>query len=454
MTAAGRLSFTRRFGKGKGGIGAIIQTLSTNVLMQALNILTGVVTARILAPQGRGELATMIMWPAFLSATLTFGMQISLIIQMRTGAERHGDFVGAALLIGLFSGTLAAVIGVIGIPYWLHGYPPRVIEFARWAMVTAPLGPLAATLYTSAQAVQEFGRFNKFRALPQVLILTALLILAGFHRLTPESAACAYLLANIPGIIWNGLWVLRRFRLTFKNKLQSGRLLLGYGIRAWGMDLIGAISDQVDRVLVVAFLSPSDMGLYVVSQSSARLFSIIPNSLQIVMAPKIVLLGAEKGAPLLVRTARITFMVMCAGAIPLGLLARYALSFVYGHAFRSSAPVFRVLIAEAVVGGFTLLLAQGFAQLGKPGRATVQQIVGLSTSIPLLIVLVPRFGIDGACYALLASTVLRSIFAIASYKLLFGQSLTHFIPMPSDARWILSQLNLSRPAVGKLQEEM
>jgi O-antigen/teichoic acid export membrane protein len=444
MVGAGRLRTLRQLGSGKTGLGAFIQTLSTNILMQGLNIATGVVTARILAPAGRGELAAMIMWPQFLAAALTFGIHISLIYQMRAGAARHAEFVGAALFLGLLSGVLAGIVGVIGMPYWLHGYPASVIDFARWAMLAAPVASVGALLYTSAQAVQAFGRFNKFRALPQLLILGSLLVLAAFHALTPRSAAFAYLLANVPIVFWNGVWAVRRFHLRFNNLLECSRLLLGYGVRAWGMDLIGAISDQVDRVLVVAFLSPRDMGFYVVAQSSARLFGIIPGALSLVMTPKVVLLGPKFGAPLLVKAARITFVLMCAGAIPLGILAPLALSLVYGHAFASSAPVFRLLLAESVLGGFTWLLAQGFSSLGKPGRATLQQMIGLAASLPLLLLLVPGFHMIGACIALLASTALRMSFAVYSYKALFGESLTHFIPRFSDFRWLLIQLNPPR----------
>jgi O-antigen/teichoic acid export membrane protein len=208
----------------------------------------------------------------------------------------------------------------------------------------------------------------------------------------------------------------------------------------------------VDRALVVAFLAPREMGLYVVAQSSARLFAIIPGALSLVMTPKIVMLGPKKGAPLLVRAARITLLVMCAGTIPLAILAPLALHLVYGRAFAPAAPILRILLAESALGGFTWLLAQGFSALGKPGRATLQQMLGLSASIPLLVVLVPSFGIIGACSALLASTALRMMFAVANYRLLFGESLLHFIPRISDIAWIRSQLAAPRAAGPALAE--
>jgi hypothetical protein len=42
--AAGGLRLLRQVATGKTGLGAIFQTLSTNILMQGLNIATGVVT--------------------------------------------------------------------------------------------------------------------------------------------------------------------------------------------------------------------------------------------------------------------------------------------------------------------------------------------------------------------------------------------------------------------------
>ena len=349
---------------GKSLLGAILQTLSTNILLQVVNILTGVITARILAPHGRGDLTAIIMWPGFLSGLLTFGMQTSLIYQLRSGVEHLDEFVGTALALGFLSGITATTIGIIGIPFWLHGYSPDVVRFAQLAMLVAPLNLVGGLLYTSAQAVQEFSRFNKFRSLPNLIILFFLLLLAWVHKLTPQSGAAAYLLAGLPVVVWNGIWALRRFNLKFGTIFKRAPQLLNYGVRAWGMDLVGSISDQVDRVLVVGFLSPSDLGLYVVAQSAARLFSIIPGALQLAMSPKIVLLGSKRGASLLVRTARITFVTMSVVALPLALFASYAIRMVYGAKFTSATPVFRVLLAEAVVGGFTWLLAQGFSSLG------------------------------------------------------------------------------------------
>jgi O-antigen/teichoic acid export membrane protein len=448
MAASNRWQSVLKIAAGKGSVSAVFQTFLTNILFQLLNIGTGLITARLLAPQGRGELASVIMWPQFLGGLLSMGIPTALIYQMRLGTAHFDEFVGTAIVLGTVNGALAAIIGVIGLPYMLHGYPPDIVYFARWAVLTAPFVTLSVILVTTAQATQNFGRFNKLRLLPGIITLIALLTLVALKVLTPQTAAVTYLFAGLPVLIWNGLWVKRTFHLKFDNIPHYASILLGYGFRVWGVDLIGGIGDQVDRILVVAFLTPRDMGLYVVALSSARLFNIVPASFSSVMTPKIIMLGPKLGAPLLVRTARIAFTAMLSLAIPLGIFSRFALTLVYGHKFGAAVPIFRVLVAEAVLAGFTWLLAQGFSSLGKPGRATIQQMVGLSASVPLLLILVPRFGVDGACFALLGSTTLRTIFAIASYKLLFGEKLIHFIPRFSDVGWISTQLRAKRATGG------
>jgi len=436
----------RRLFDVRTGFGAVVQTLGTNVLIQVINIATGVITARVLEPSGRGDLAAIILWPQFLGAAFTFGLQVSLIYNMRLGAEKHAQLVGAAIVLCTLTGILAAFVGIVGIPHWLHEYPARVIFFSQIAMLTAPLGSLGNILYTSAQAVQDFGRFNKFRLLPGLVTLLSLSSLAGCHHLTPSTAAVSYIFAGTPVLFWNLIWAFRRFRPNFKQLPQHSRVLIGYGLKAWGTDLIGSLSDQVDRVLIVSFLTPRDMGLYVVAQSAARLFSIVPGALSLVLTPKIAALGGREGASLLIRVARTVSVFMLVAILLLEVLSRYLMRLVYGDAFLSSLPIFQILLAESALGSVTWLLVQGFAALGHPARASIPQSVGLLMTIPLLFIFVPYFGVIGAGMALVMSTFGRLVVAIWNYKKLFNERLSYFFPRISDIRWIASYTDFKKPS--------
>ena len=93
------------------------------------------------------------------------------------------------------------------------------------------------------------------------------------------------------------------------------------------------------------------------------------------------------------------------------------LNLLYGRAYISAAPVLRVLLIEVVLASVTGVLAQAAMALGKPGIVTLLQSVGLALTIPFMTIMIPRFGMIGAAYALLASTFCRFLFVQFSFPL-------------------------------------
>ena len=62
--------------------------------------------------------------------------------------------------------------------------------------------------------------------------------------------------------------------------------LLQYGIRSYGIDLLGTLALQVDQVLVVSLLSADAMGSYVVVLSLSRMLNVFQTSVVMVLFPK------------------------------------------------------------------------------------------------------------------------------------------------------------------------
>src|SRR3954471_15150234 len=58
---------------------ALFKTALTDASIIILTIVTGMTTARVLAPQGRGELAAMILWPQFFSFCSILGTPAALV---------------------------------------------------------------------------------------------------------------------------------------------------------------------------------------------------------------------------------------------------------------------------------------------------------------------------------------------------------------------------------------
>ncbi|MHB1953065.1 MAG: oligosaccharide flippase family protein [Sulfobacillus sp.] len=383
------------------------QTLITNVLILALNLGTGVLTARFLLPKGRGELAAIILWPQFLAYLLTLGVPVSLVYHIKRQPERAGQLVAAALVLGTVMGFVATLAGVVGIPLWLHGYAPAVVRFAQLCMLVAPVALVGIILVCAVQAREAFVPYNRIRYVIPLLILSVLVLLAVAQRLTVETAALGYLLGGLPVFFATAVWVARHLRPVWNDLRSAARQLLGYGLRAWGSDLVGTLAGQLDRVLVVGLLDARDMGLYVVAQSLARLVSFIPNAVVPVLLPKAAGRVPLEGIALVRRTGWLSFAAMVVAAFPVILLGRWVLALIYGPEFAPAALLLRLLTIEAVLAGLAVVLTQALMALNRPGAVTLAQGATLALLMPLLLWLVPRYGLAGAGMALLASTTLR-----------------------------------------------
>jgi O-antigen/teichoic acid export membrane protein len=404
-----------RIARAKGSGFAIIQTVFANVGVQAANILCGIITARALGPGGRGALAGVIMWPQFLAYGMTLGVPVASVYWLKRRPELAREVTGTGLLLSLVLGCLGAVVGFFVIPHSLHTYPAATIHLAQMWVIVTPLALIAVTLISQVQAAGAFSNFNLFRFLSPLSVLLVLAVARFSGHLTFGTAALAYLLAGTPATIWIASWAIKHYRPTLKSLVPTSKMLLGYGVRAWGGDLLGTIASQVDRILVVGLLNPESMGLYVVAQSAAGVLSVLPSAVWPVTLPKSSGLTNEGILELTGRAVRATLYIMIAASIPLFAAGGLLLKLVYGPKFAQASLVLPFLLVEAIADGLTAVLAQAFLAAGFPGTVTMLQCVGLSTSIPLLYILIPKFGVRGAGCALMISTLCRFTLVMANF---------------------------------------
>ena len=167
---------------------ATVQTVMVNILVLGLNFGTGIITARTLGPDGRGEQAAMQMWPSIFAFAFTLGLPTALLYNLRRYPERSSQLFSAALLIGTGMGVLAILAGTVFVPHWLTQYPPEVVSSAQWLMLFSPLILLNVAFSAALRAREEFTAFNAVRYLIPMFTLLMLVSLVLTHRLTPLNA--------------------------------------------------------------------------------------------------------------------------------------------------------------------------------------------------------------------------------------------------------------------------
>jgi O-antigen/teichoic acid export membrane protein len=420
---------------------AFVQSAGAKLLTIGLNAATGILTARALAPAGRGELSAMILWYIFLASVFSLGIPSALTYRLRRHPEQVSELSGAALLFALGISVVAGAVGFIGLPHWIPQYSPQVIFFARVFLLNTPVAVFAVIGRAALESQGDFPASNLSLVGAPSLTLAGLLLLLSLHTLTPVSAAWCYVLSGLPPLIWMSCSFCRAVRPSFRHLRRSAPLLLSYGIRSYGIDLCGTLSLYVDQALVIRILRPSLMGTYVVALSLSRMLNVFHNAVVMVLFPRAVSRPAREVLDMTGRAVRMTTFATTLCGAGIMLVGPHLLALLYGAEYRGAAAILRILVIEVVLAGATQVMSQAFMALGRPGVITILQAIGLLFTIPLMLVLVPRFGIEGAAFSLLLSTCARFAFVLASFPRFLNLPRPALLPRRADLLFLFDEVS-------------
>ena len=385
-------------------------------------------------------MAAMIYWPQLMAYVLTLGLPTAITYHLKHNPLDTNRVVGCIFWVGAVLGSIAAVIGVNIIPFWLRQYSVDVIEFAQYAMVFSPPALIGLMLVAAAQSQPTLKIFNIARfgsPLITFLLLVCLLILGVF---SPMSAAMSYFIGSAIVSTLLAIWTWRRFRPHWVGSMQAFRGLLSYGIRSYGVELLRVFSMYFDRMIVLFFLDATAMGLYVVALSLAQVLNVIPNGVSSVLFPRAS--GQSREAVLHMSGQALRFGLLAAivAGLPLILVGPYLLGFVYGDEFTHAATVLRLLVLYVMISGLALILEQAYMALGMPGRISLLQGLAFGSGIPLLIWLVRDYGIEGAGISLLGMAILRFALVYMNMSRSMGVPAPRILPKVEEVKQVFNNM--------------
>lgn len=439
------ISGIRRVMTLRGGTAATARTLFANVFILGINLATGIITARFLGSTGRGEQAAMALWVQFFAYAFTLGLPSAVLYNFRRHPEQTPQLFSGTLILGLLMGSVAALAGVIMIPVWLaSGYDPEVAYYARWLMLVAPAALLSLVMTYMLRAREEFGVYNAVRYLQPFLTLLTLVCLALTGRLSPLNAALAYVLPVLPIFVYMLVHLWKACQPSLIGAREASRSLISYGLRSYGADVVGILTGRLDRALVVGFLGPASMGLYVVALSVSQMLDVFQSAVVSVLFPKAMGRTTPEVVALAARSARVSTFVTLLTAVVLALFGPWLMNLVYGAEFVEAVPVLRFLLAAVTFSGTTWVLSQAFMALDRPGLVTILQGLGLGLSVLLLVALVPRYGLEGTGLAIMISAGVRLALVLLCFPLVLKVRVPRLWPTRADLDDISTLLSRTR----------
>ncbi|MBT2286432.1 oligosaccharide flippase family protein [Paenibacillus polymyxa] len=442
----------RKVFRGNGLMSAIFQTSGTNLLVMTLTMLSSILTSRMFGVEGKGAFSAILFWPALLTGLVGFGLPTSIIYNIKQSAtEKSAQYVRLSFL---FQVPVCIIIGVVawfGLPFWLSSFPPEVVQISRWyTIATVPVLIVINLISALSQSREKFAVYNGIRLMIPLFNVGGLFVLWGLGMLSIQLAAAIYFVTSFSVVAWAIYANRNELRLRwFKDRVDqsSAKKLFGYGSKVYGVELLGTLYTQFDKIIILALLTPRDFGLYSVVFALSRIYNAVQTAISNVVFPKVTGLPQEQIIRTVGRAFRISLMVMMIIVIPTMFVGNYLMGLLFGSEFLEASVAFYILAVECIIGGGSWILASAFNALGRPGLVMIRQLIALSVTVALFFVFTPLWGLNGIAIALLIGSIVRMVVTVAAMKIVFKVKFAAMFYDKEDIPFLYERLNKKRKRV-------
>lgn len=371
---------------------------------------TGILLARVLRPAERGLLATVVVWPTVLGSIAAIGLPQAVCYYVAQRRSHSRSIVGSAVGISFVSGFALSVVG-FGLAKQISS-EDEVERGLRLLFAFSPVVLASGVVVASLQATSN-ARWNLSRLTQPAAYLVTVIV--GFAWVSREMTIGVTALAISFVVQAAGAIVLVRHQLAGSRWFDgaTARDVSKFGIRSLASGLPWLVSGRLDQMVLSLTVSARELGLYAVAVSASLLVLPVTSAFGAVVYPRIARATGDEARTGLERKALLGAAIVAGAAqFSVLVLAPTVLTILFGSEYRPASSTLRIL----AVAGFAFALNQTLGDVlrgrGAPLAVSVAEAAGAAVTMVLLVLLVPRWGIDGAAIASLCaySTTLVLLF--------------------------------------------
>jgi len=386
----------RRIGRQVAG------TAGCNVVSAAAAGLGGIIVARALGPELRGEYAAVTAWFGVALIAGSMGQPAALCFYVAHDPDNARGYVATSRAMMLVTGTVALAGGILAAPLLGRGDTTLTMAY-RIAFATSIVAFVGAS-YTFSLQARNLRWWNTVRVSQPALSLACLAVLWRLRLLTLTSALIVLAVTMILQLGWAYYRCRSADLAPGHAQTRLVRPLAGYGASQIAAVTPAVLNAQLDQLVLSQVVPAAVLGRYAIAVS----FTLLP-------VPMVSAIGNVAFPRLAARyhlddaTRRMQWLGIagsaCAAAallVPLALVAPWLVPWVFGHGYAGAVPLLRVLVPAGVLMACNQVT--GDVLRGRKHPLAVARAEGLAAvfTVVLLAALLPVVGVYGAA---IASTV-------------------------------------------------
>ncbi|MGE6573997.1 lipopolysaccharide biosynthesis protein [Paenibacillus xylanexedens] len=435
--------------KGNSLLQTIVHTSGTNVIIMVFTTITSIITSRMFGVEGKGAFSAILFWPTFLIGLVSWGLPTSIIYNLkREAAEKSAEYLRLSFMVQIPISFILGAIAWLYMPSWMADYPPEVITIARWFTVTSiPVLILINLLSALSQSRDRFQVYNGIRLYNPVLKVSVMVSLWLLGAMSIGMASFVSIASSVIVVGWAAYTLRDSLKFKWFTKAidrKAAKNLFGYGSRVFGVELLGTLYTQFDKIIILALLTPRDFGLYSVVFALSRIYNAVQNAISSVVFPKVTGLPQDQVIRTVGRAFRLSLIIMTIIVLPTMFVGNWLMGVLFGAEFLEASQAFYILAFECIIGGGSWILASAFNALGRPGLVMIRQLIALSVTIGLFFVMTPLWGLNGIAIALLIGSIVRMLVTVAAMKIAFKVKFSGMFFDKKDIAFLYERLNKKR----------
>ena len=432
----------------RGLVSSASLTLATRIAAFGFSLITNIILARSLGPDGRGIYAVAVLVPAIVSLLAQLGIGPANVYFVSKRILDPDELVGHSLALALLLGTLC--LGILLGYALLTGARSLFGIEATYIIVTAlslPFSLFTAFLQGLLQGVERFAHYNAVLlvqyASPALCLFVALVIVrAGAMGAVASWTAAAIITAM--AALYSATTVAR---ISVRLRRSTLSQLLRFGMISYLGSVTSFVNYRFDVLIVNLFAGTRQVGLYAVGTGLAEVVWYLANAAGIVLAPRVASTRGEEGDRITAMVCRVvTLLAIVFGGL-LAVAAPFVVVLFFGEAFAESAWAVWLLLPGIITFSVARVLSMYLLGRNRLRVDMVASIVGLVVTLALDLILIPRYGFRGAAVAsTIAYTCTMAVdlrWVVRNSTMSLGDML---IARPSDVRLLIRRMMAMRVA--------
>jgi O-antigen/teichoic acid export membrane protein len=435
------------------GAGAALSVVVQGGPLAAAAVLS-IVLARTIGPSGNGRFALLVTLSGLTVLVVSLGLSAGIIFEVsRARWSVRGSFrtsYAAALVLGLvgFAGGLAVF-------FLLHDSVFHGISTWLAVVALSSLPPVIAYQFADSILLAR-ERYEGYAALEFSHSVTLLIVGAGLALAFGLGGAviglpAAALIGSAMGVV---LLLPEAQRSAVVDESGLLRRALGFGLQSWGANLLQQINYRFDLLILAAYASTRDVGVYSVALTLTAVAWVLPQALQTVLFPRAASLdeaalagqiSAEESDAALAKAVRHGVLLTLPTALVIGLLLVVAVPLLYGPSFHQTIWLGFILLPGTLLVGVGKIVGSAVTGRGYPRYALLGSGASAAAALALYFGLIPPFHAWGAAAASSVVYAFGAALGVYFFRRVTGVRLrAAFVPRADDVADYLGLMRLAR----------